>query len=66
MKDPLVFIKHIRDSIIEIESFTENVSKEEFMKNKLIQNAVIRSIEVIGEAVKNLSLSFRKKYPDIP
>ena len=65
-KDPLVFIKHIRDSIDEIESFTENISKEKFAKEKLIQNAVIRSIEVIGEAVKNLPIGFRKKYPNIP
>jgi uncharacterized protein with HEPN domain len=36
------------------------------MKNKLIQNAVIRSIEVIGEAVKNLPSGFRNKHPKIP
>ena len=65
-KDPLVFIKHIRDSICEIESFTENVSMEKFMEEKLIQNAVIRSIEVIGEAVKNLPIDFRNEYAQIP
>jgi len=65
-KDPLVFIKHVRDSINEIESFIENVSKEKFIGEKLIQNAVIRSVEVIGEAVKNLPLEFREKYEDIP
>ena len=65
-KDPLVFIKHIRDSINEIDSFTKNVSKEKFIEEKLIQNAVIRSIEVIGEAVKNLPKGFRSKYTEIP
>jgi len=65
-KDPLVFIKHIRDSINEIDSFTKNVSKEKFIEEKLIQNAVIRSIEVIGEAVKNLPEGFRRKYKEIP
>ena len=35
-KDPMVFIKHIRDSIYEIESFTKDVSKEKFMDEKLI------------------------------
>ena len=65
-KDPLVFIKHIRDSINEIDSFTKNVSKEKFIEEKLIQNAVIRSIEVIGEAVKNLPKGFRIKYKEIP
>jgi len=62
-KDSLVFIKHIRDSICEVESFTKGISIEEFLENKLIQNAVVRSIEVIGEAVKNLPKSFRNKYP---
>jgi uncharacterized protein with HEPN domain len=65
-KDFLVFVKHIRDSISEIESFTRNVSKEQFMQNKLIQNAVIRSLEVIGEAVKNLPIYFKKDYSEIP
>lgn len=65
-KDPLVFIKHIRDSINDIESFTKNISKEKFMEEKLIQNAVIRSIEVIGEAVKNLPKNFKNKYEKIP
>ena len=65
-KDPVVFIKHIRDSIDEINSFTKNVSKEKFIRDKLIQNAVIRSIEVIGEAAKNLPINFRNKYLEIP
>ena len=65
-KNPLVFIKHVRDSIEEIVSFTKDISKEKFMNEKLIQNAVIRSIEVIGEAVKNLSTSFKNKYAEVP
>jgi len=64
-KDSLVFIKHIRDSIYEIESFIEAVSKKRFLHEKLIQNAIIRSIEVIGEAVKNLPIGFRKKYTEV-
>ncbi len=64
-KDSLVFIKHIRDSIYEVESFTENVSEKRFLHEKLIQNAVIRSVEVIGEAVKNLPIDFRKKYIEV-
>ena len=41
------------------------VSKYHFLKNKEKQNAVIREIEIIGEATKNMSLNFIKKYPDI-
>ncbi|MBI4163140.1 MAG: DUF86 domain-containing protein [Candidatus Aenigmarchaeota archaeon] len=65
-KDPLVFIKHIRDSIKEIENYTKNVSKESFINNKEKQSAVIRQIEVIGEATKNLPKEFIKKYPSEP
>jgi uncharacterized protein with HEPN domain len=65
MKDFLVFLKHIRDSIKDIEDFTKEVSKEEFMKDKKVQSAVVRQIEVIGEAVKNLPLDFKKKNPKI-
>ncbi len=64
-KDPIIFIKHILESIENIESFVKNVEEKEFLKNKEKQSAVIRQIEVIGEAVKNLSASFRNKYPEV-
>jgi len=64
-KSPLVFIKHILDNIEDIESFTEKVSKEEFFGNKEKQNAVVRSLEIIGEASKNVSGDFKEKYKDI-
>lgn len=65
-KDSLIFVKHIIDSIKNIESFMKKVSKESFFKNKEKQSAVIRQIEVIGEAVKNLPLEFKDKHPDVP
>ena len=65
-KDALIFINHIIDNIKNIEMFMNNISKEEFFKNREKQSAVIREIEIIGEAVKNLPLSFRKKYDNVP
>ncbi len=65
-KDPLIFIGHILDSIKNIEEFIKDTSKEEFFKDKLRQNAVVREIEIIGEAVKNISDSLKNKYPNIP
>ncbi len=65
-KDPLVFISHIIDSIKDIEHFMKNVSKELFFKNKEKRSAVIRQIEVIGEAVKNLPSDFKDRNPNIP
>lgn len=65
-KDPIVFIKHIRDSITDIERYTKSVSKDKFFKNKMLQDAIIHKVEIIGEAAKNLSASFIKKYPPVP
>ncbi len=38
----------------------------QFKGNELVQDAVVRNIEIIGEATKNISMEFRKKYSDIP
>ncbi len=65
-KDPLVFIKHIRDHIDRIEKFMGNISKESFFNNEEKQSAVIREIEIIGEATKNLPKDFTKNHPSIP
>ena len=66
MKDPLVFIKHILEAIGKIERFTKDHSQEKFIKDELVQSAVVRQLEIIGEAVKNLPKEFTKKHPDIP
>ena len=61
-KDPLIFIEHILSSIRNIKSFMENVTKSSLSKNIEKQSVVIRQIEVIGEASRNLPLSFTKKH----
>jgi len=65
-KDPLIFIKHILESIDKIEAFSKNLSKKTLSKNELKQYAIIRAIEVIGESVKNLPDSLKNKYPNVP
>ena len=64
-KDSLIFISHILESIKNIESFSKNISESEFMKNRYSQSAVIRELEIIGEASKNLPDNFKKEYSDI-
>src|SRR3989338_3764590 len=64
-KEPVIFIEHILDSIERIESYTKSLTKEKLTKNVKIQDAIIRRIEVIGEAAKNLPRDFRNKYPAI-
>lgn len=62
------YIRHILDAIVLIEKYVEGLDKEQFLdvKNKLTQDAVVRELEVIGEAVKRLSDQIRKDKPTIP
>jgi len=46
--------------------FTEGVTREKFLEDDLMQNAVMRLIQIIGEAARNISSEFQKDHPDIP
>jgi len=65
-KDPKIFIEHILESIAKIEEYTNRITKDEFMDSTQIQDAVLRRIEVIGEAVKNVPDEIKQKHPNIP
>lgn len=65
-KDVKVFISHVLESIERIQEFTKGVSKENFIASVQLQDAVIRRIEIIGEAAKNIPAEFRKKHQNIP
>ncbi|MGN8225413.1 HepT-like ribonuclease domain-containing protein [Gracilimonas sp. BCB1] len=64
-KDPIVYIKHMLECIEKVENYTKDVSEEEFLENNLVQDAVIRNFEIIGEATKQLPINFREKYSSI-
>lgn len=65
-RDVGLFIEDILKSIKNIEDFTKGMNREKFSRNELKQSAVIRQLEIIGEAAKNVPVSFREKYPKIP
>ncbi|MCK4905602.1 DUF86 domain-containing protein [bacterium] len=65
-RDELVYLKHILDAISEIEEYIENVNHEKFLATRIIQNAVIRQFEIIGEATRRLSEELRQKYKVLP
>lgn len=65
MKSQKVFILHIQESIERIESFSKGLTREKFLKDELRKSAILRELEVIGEATKNLSSGLTSKYPDI-
>lgn len=64
-KDKL-YLEHIILSIEKINKFLENTSLEDFAQSDIQQSAVIRELEVIGEATKNLSEKLRRDNQEIP
>src|SRR6056297_340857 len=65
-RKPDVYLQDIFESISHIQRFLEGVSEDEFYKNVEKQDAVLRRLEIIGEAVKHLSDEIREDHPDVP
>lgn len=59
-------VADILDATQRIESYIRGMTFEEFEKDTKTQDAVVRNIEIIGEAVKLLSGRFKREHPDVP
>jgi uncharacterized protein with HEPN domain len=64
-RDP-VYLAHIRDAIARIESYLHGVDLEAFLSHPMVQDAVIRQLEIIGEATKRISSTLREQHAEIP
>ena len=64
MKDE-AFIQHMIDAISQIEKYTEKRDYEEFKNDTLLQDGVIRQMEILGEAAKQVSEKIKKDYQNI-
>jgi uncharacterized protein with HEPN domain len=62
----LTYLEHIKGSIGKIQSYTEGLSEEGFQRSTLVQDAVVRQFEIIGEATKRLSDDLKQQYPEVP
>ncbi len=65
MKDDKVYLAHIDDAIAQILAYTAG-GRDEFVKNRMVQDAVVRNFEIIGEAAKNISDATKARRPAIP
>lgn len=65
-KDEKLFLEHIMDSIRAIESFTYGIKEDDFYQNREKFDAVVRNLEIIGEASRHIDEEFRSKYSIIP
>jgi|WetSurMetagenome_2_1015567.scaffolds.fasta_scaffold904535_2 uncharacterized protein with HEPN domain len=66
MKNDKAYLSHILQAISRIEEYTAGVDKGAFNTKTLIQDGVIRQIEIIGEATKNISAKTKSGNQDIP
>ena len=64
--DDRVYLQHIRDAAERIRGYVHGLDEADFKKNELVQDAVIRQIEIMGEATKRLSAKTKDLQPDIP
>ena len=65
-KNPIEFLKHIRDESSYILSvINDDLAKEDFLQNETLKRAVVRSLEIIGEATKKIPADFKVKWSSI-
>jgi uncharacterized protein with HEPN domain len=65
-RDDSVYLRHILDAISRIEEYLHGIEEEKFYQHYLVQDGVIRQLEIIGEASKRLSRDVRARYPNVP
>lgn len=65
-RDDSVYLRHILDAISRIEEYLHGVDEEMFYQHHLVQDGVIRQLEIIGEASRRLSREVRASWPNVP
>jgi len=65
-RDLRLFLMEILEAIEKIERYIDSLSFEDFVKNEMVVDAVIRNLEIVGEAARNIPEEVRSKYSDIP
>jgi len=63
-KDDSVYVEHMLDCLQRIDEYVE--SKEQFYSSRLVQDAVVRNLQVMAESSQRLADEIRKTYPEIP
>lgn len=61
-KEPIDYLKHIADECVFIISISNNLSKDDFLDDETLKRAVVRRLEIIGEATKKIPADFKIKW----
>jgi len=64
MKDDRLYLIHVKECIQRIDSYASE-GRDVFLRSAMVQDAIIRNFEIIGEAVKHLSPDLKQSYPEI-
>jgi uncharacterized protein with HEPN domain len=65
-RDDSIYLQHILDAIAKVQIYLHAVDEASFFTDSLVQDGVIRQIEIIGEATKRLSGEVRAQYAHVP
>ena len=66
MRDPKTYLQHILHAIERIEEYALDTDEEQFLSDFKTQDAIIRQLEIIGEASRQLEEPFKQQYPELP
>jgi len=64
-KDDSVFLRHMLDAIHQVNGYLSGITRDQFLQQKIVQDAVVRQLEIIGEAANNLSVGLRETHPEV-
>ena len=65
LRDEKLYIDDILETIYKIQNYIQDIDFEDFSSDQKSIDAVIRNLEIIGEATKNISIDFKNRYPDV-
>jgi len=65
-RNDAVYLRHIVDAIACVQGYLAGVSADRFLANRLLQDGVVRQLQIIGEAARNVSDDFKNAHPELP
>lgn len=64
-RDVLLYLQDIRESCLKVLRYTGDLTRDEFLAHEMAYDAVLRNLEIIGEAAKNVPSNIRSSYPEV-